>query len=869
MTHQVPRSIRCTHALPLAALLLTLSACGGTDGGAATPAAQSTSATMQSTSMTLSLAEPATASTALPLFHVAPVLLAEPEDTDVREPAGSATRAPHTQIVGDELSQLSTRRLTAVAMESVLRNGFVPSESAANEAAATPLGSGTAVATFTPAQIRAAYGLPALPAAGATASSLQAAQLGAGQTLYLIDAQDDPNVAAELATFDQKFGLPTCSVGTIATGAALPLPVAATGGCSFSVVHSTASGAMTAAAPGYNSGWATEIALDVQWAHATAPLARIILIEAPDASTTSLRAAVALANAMGPGVVSMSFGAAEGSWTASMDSTFTAAAMTYVAAAGDAGAGVNWPAVSAHVLAAGGSTLTYTGSAARSESVWSGTGGGVSAYTPTPAYQTSAVPDMGTPARRAVSDVAFNADPSTGQYVVVLAPGSTVPSWLSAGGTSLSTPQWAAILAIANALRAQSLETPLGEPHAKIYAIAAQSASYAGAFYDITHGSDGSCAACYAAIGYDLPTGIGTPNVTSLLSALVSAPATSAPIVPAAKISGTAATPLSFTVSVTATHPVTYALSNAPSGMSISAAGVVSWSMPAAGSYAVTVSARDTVSGLTGQGVYTVTIQAATPPLVTGAALTGTSGTAFTATVSVTDPNPMSFSLGNAPSGMTISAARVVSWPVPVSGSYSVTVTAHDLVTGLTGQGTLGISIAPPKAPSVSAMTVSGIVGKALSFTVPVTAADAVTFSLSGAPAGMSVSSAGVVTWASPLAGSYAVTVTATDTKTALAGGALCRVTVTPAGPVITASVLTGVAGRPLTGSLGFADATSNSLSIGIAGIPAGMTITPQGAALALAWGSPVAGSYTLHVTAKDGNGLTAAASVPVTITAH
>ena len=383
-------------------------------------------------------------------------------------------------------------------MDSVLRDGIVPSESAAESPDATPLASGTAVATYTPAQIRAAYALPALPASGVTMTSEQAAQLGAGQTIYIIDAQDDPNAATELATFTHQFGLPTCSVNSIAPGAALPLQAAGSGGCVFSVVYSTVSGHMTSSAPAYNSGWATEIALDVQWSHATAPLARIILIEAPDPSNNSLLAAVSLANAMGPGVVSMSFGAAEGSWTASLDSTFEASSMTYVSGAGDSGAGVNWPAVSSHVLAVGGSTLTYTGAAPRSEVVWSGTGGGVSQYTPTPSYQTSAVPDLGTPAHRSVSDVTFNADPSTGQYIAVLPPGATTANWLSAGGTSLSTPQWAGIIAVADALRSNASQPVLGDAHAKLYSIATQSASYASAFYDITHGSDGNCAGCFA-----------------------------------------------------------------------------------------------------------------------------------------------------------------------------------------------------------------------------------------------------------------------------------------------------------------------------------------------------------------------------------
>jgi hypothetical protein len=484
---------------------------------------------------------------------------------------------------------------------------------------------------------------------------------------------------------------------------------------------------------------------------------------------------------MGPGVVSMSFGAPEGEWTPSFDSTFSTADMTYVAAAGDAGAGVNWPAVSAHVLAVGGSTLTYTGVAPRSEIVWSNTGGGVSQYTPTPSYQNRAVPGIGTPAHRSVSDVSFNADPTTGQYLAVLAQGATTVDWLSAGGTSLSTPQWAAIIAVANALRAQAELPALGDAHADIYSIAGQSGSYASAFDDITVGSDGSCASCFAEVGYDLPTGIGTPNVTSLLSALVAAPASSAPpvsapLVSSASISGTSGSPLSFAVSVTAVDPLTYALANAPAGMSINASGVVSWGAPVTGTFAVTVGANDSKTGLSGRGVYTVTIQPAPPPpVVASASLSGTVGTALVHAVSVTDANPVSLTLSGAPSGMTISAAGVLSWPTPVIGAWSVTVSARDTKTALIGRGVLTITIEAAKAPSapaagpvITASKLTGVAGKALSGTISVADKTSKTLHITvvGAPRGVILTATGnslAVRWASPVTGSYKLMVTAKD----------------------------------------------------------------------------------------------------------
>ena len=118
-----------------------------------------------------------------------------------------------------------------------------------------------------------------------------------------------------------------------------------------------------------------------------------------------------------------------------------------------------------------------------------GTGGGVSAATALPAYQGGAVPGFTGYARRTVADVAFNADPSTGQYLAVMAQGATSVSWLSAGGTSLATPQWAGLLAVANAQRALAGKAALGQPHPVLYGqVAAVPGSYASAFADIGSG---------------------------------------------------------------------------------------------------------------------------------------------------------------------------------------------------------------------------------------------------------------------------------------------------------------------------------------------------------------------------------------------
>ncbi|TFW16873.1 peptidase S53 [Duganella callida] len=642
---------------------------------------------------------------AQPAFHMAPVLLETPADTT---PADSSA-AVHTQAVPSEFRGLNSRRLTVQGLRQVQANRSL-TVTASDSGTAAPMAGTTSVATYTPAQIRAAYGLPALPASFSNLTATQAAQLGAGQTIYIVDAQHDPNVAAELAAFNAKFGLPTCSTKAIATNAVLPLAAASASACELSVVYSSASGGMTATAPAYDSGWATEIALDVQWAHATAPLARIVLIEANSASYNNLLGGIKLANAMGPGVVSMSFGGAESSGTSSAESAFAVANMTYLAATGDSGAGVSWPSSSAKVLAVGGTTLTYAGGT-RSEVAWSSTGGGVSQYVATPSYQTNAVPGMGTAVRRTVADVSFNADPNSGQYVAIIASGSTTTRWASVGGTSLATPQWAGLIAVANALRAQSSKAALAAPHSTLYTqIASVPGTYASVFADVTRGSNGTCADCSAKTGYDAATGLGTPNVSALLSTLSGANVQTAPVVTSATINAKVGTALSFTVSVSASNAVGYTLAGAPSGMSISSAGVVSWAAPVAGTYRVTVTAKDSKTGLGGQGVYTVVVAAATGttttpvstsgsgPVITASALSGTTSSALSGAIRITDAtsNTISVSISGAPLGMMFQASGtqlLVSWAAPKAGAYTLKLVATD-GNGATSTANVPVTIA-------------------------------------------------------------------------------------------------------------------------------------------------------------------------------
>lgn len=328
-------------------------------------------------------------------------------------------------------------------------------------------GNATAAPTgLSPAGIRAVYGLPSSGGAG---------------TIAIIDAYDDPTAESDLAVFSSQFGLPAC---TTANGCFEKHPM----------------GSRIKSDP----GWALEISLDVQWAHAIAPNARILLVEAKSASGTDLLAAVDYArNRADVVAVSMSWGGAEFASEAASDSRFTSAyGAAFFASSGDNGTGPSWPASSPNVIAVGGTTLAFNpdGSLA-SETAWSGSGGGISLYEPLPAYQAAyGLAYSG----RAIPDVSYDADPASGFSVYDSTRYQGQKGWFRVGGTSAGAPQWAAIQALgltcanANFYQDASGLTP---------------SAY---FRDVTSGTNGSCGAdCSAAAGYDPVTGLGSPVTTT------------------------------------------------------------------------------------------------------------------------------------------------------------------------------------------------------------------------------------------------------------------------------------------------------------------------------------------------------------------
>lgn len=765
------RHLRPATLLALGSATLLLAACGGGSQDSTVQAAGN-AVTAAETSADRAAAEAARTQSVNPTFHMAPLVPVQPDDIDADGTESSALRAPQQQVLSPEAARVSTLRLTPDELTDALGRSRALGASAL---ATTP----KVNTVYTPAQIRAAYGLPALTAAAA-------AELGAGQTIYIVDAYDDPKIEAELAAFNTKFGLPVCTKVAIAANATLPLAAAPTTGCTFSKVYATAAGKMTATAPAYNAGWAGEIALDVQWAHAIAPKARIVLIEAASANNNDLLGAVQLANAMGPGVVSMSFGGAESSYTSTWDSAFGGSGMSYVASTGDSGYEVNWPAVSSKVLAVGGTSLSYDGSAARSEAAWSGAGGGLSAYVTMPSYQSGVtIPGQTATKMRGVADVSFNADPNTGQYTAIMSSTATSATFYSYGGTSVSAPQWAGLLAVANAKRAAAGKGTLGQVNTALYTgIAANASTYASAFYDVNTGNNGGCAACSARTGFDAPTGLGTPQAAALLAQLSGA-AVPTPPLPAANLpTGRAATAWTATWAATDSlgNPLTYTITGAPAGLTATSSGVLSWATPVAGTYSFKVTATSS-SGQQVNGTVSLVINKVTAaPVFVSVNANASTGVAFTLQLKGTSAAglALSYALGaNAPSGMTMSATGLISWPKPVAGTYTALVRVSDTNGGVT-EGTVTITVTTPnRAPVMPTASVTVPIG--VSWTLRVVGADpdgdAITYSATGMPSGMTISTAGEVKWAKTVKGSYKLTITGKDAR-GLSGSGVISVTV-------------------------------------------------------------------------------------------
>jgi N-acetylneuraminic acid mutarotase len=379
----------------------------------------------------------------------------------------SAAPAPAAKSRTDVVRQCADAKPGQFACFA-LRRTDIPGRTGVQPLAATPDG-------FGPADLQSAY---ALPADG-----------GAGQTVAIVDAYDDPNAEADLAVYRDQFGLPACT---------------AAGGC-FQKVSQRGGSDL----PDPDQDWSGEISLDVDMVSAIAPNAHILLIEADTPNFEDLGAAVDEAVTLGAKYVSNSYGTdydstsgsgEDPSELTSMDPYYNHPGVAVVASSGDGDYGVSYPAASQYVTSVGGTALAKDTGSTRgwSESVWNnaygGPGSGCSAYEPKPAFQTDTAC-----AKRSVTDVSAVADPVTGVSVYQTYGGG---GWSVYGGTSASSPIIAGVYASAGAPGSGTY--PNSYPYAQT-----------GALNDVTTGDNGTCtpaALCTAGPGYDGPTGLGTPH---------------------------------------------------------------------------------------------------------------------------------------------------------------------------------------------------------------------------------------------------------------------------------------------------------------------------------------------------------------------
>jgi kumamolisin len=323
----------------------------------------------------------------------------------------------------------------------------------------------------TPASLGCVYDIVANPISGCPIATSSEVPTGGSGVIVIVDAYDYPSAAADLATFSSDFGLATPN---------------------FSVQY--ASGRKPA--NGCSNGWNGEESLDIEWAHAMAPGAQIVLMEASSSSNTALYQAVTAANSYitshgGKGEVSMSWGGSETSSETGSDHYFTQSGVVYFASAGDS-PGVIYPSSSVDVVSAGGTQVNRSGGNYTNQTAWSDGGGGASKYEARPSFQSSISGIVGT--KRGTPDFSFD---SSGGSPVAVYNSNCYGGWLEVYGTSVASPSLAGIVNNAGTFKASS-----NAENTEIYTNYTNPAD----FTDVT---SGSCGTHSATTGWDFCTGVG------------------------------------------------------------------------------------------------------------------------------------------------------------------------------------------------------------------------------------------------------------------------------------------------------------------------------------------------------------------------
>jgi IPT/TIG domain len=338
---------------------------------------------------------------------------------------------------------------------------------------------------LTPQLLHSAYSLPDETLASSS------------QTVAVVDAYNDPTAEADLGVYDRQFGLPACTTAN---------------GC-FRKLDQLG---RTSPLPSTQGGWATEISLDVQMAHAICQSCRVLLVEANSESFANLGTAVDSAVTAGATEVSNSYGGPESSFYTNYNAPYDHPGTVVTASSGDCGHfnegcqsanAANFPSDSPDVVAVGGTTLAERGEM-WSSTAWSGGGSGCSQVFTAPLWQTQAAnfPATGCSTGRSVADVAAVADPYSGVDIYDGTPSGNgaATGWGVVGGTSAASPIVAAEFGLAGG--SHGAEYPASTLYSNL--------GNASVLYDVSSGSNGSCSgtiSCLAAVGFDGPSGVGSP----------------------------------------------------------------------------------------------------------------------------------------------------------------------------------------------------------------------------------------------------------------------------------------------------------------------------------------------------------------------
>ncbi|HET6940504.1 MAG TPA: S53 family peptidase [Nocardioides sp.] len=427
---------------------------------------------------------------------------------------------------------------------------------------------------FTPQSTRAAYNINPLYAAGHD---------GRGVTIAIVDSFGSDTIAHDLHVYDQAFGLPgMCGEEGVTCAPGMPT----FSQFAFQGTPATKANPGKSPGLQDKSAWALEVALDVETAHSIAPGANILLVTTPTAETlgvqglpTMMKAEKYVVDHHMADVISQSFGTGEDAFGSSQSllnlrDAYVAAAqngVTVLASSGDDGSavttkapvakggnllpdpGVNWPASDPLVTGVGGTylctdatnTVTRTldnvsppvncQGQSQTEIGWIDAGGGFSHVFARPSYQdtlpagsttipggTRGVPDIALQASARTGALVFTSLPPDGNSGLICGSAPCSTGWYDIGGTSLSCPQWAGLVAIADQINGGRL----GLINPALYKIAANPADYASSYFDVTTGNNQAfpeVPGYHASPGWDPVTGLGTPNAASLLPALVAA----------------------------------------------------------------------------------------------------------------------------------------------------------------------------------------------------------------------------------------------------------------------------------------------------------------------------------------------------------